>query len=167
MLSVFLIGGALFFLLSIVYSTITTGISPMPSTSTIRAQMLERIPDDPKYLIDLGSGWGGLLWQLSRRYPDAKIVGYEVSWFPYLASKLMCRGRNIQVLRKNYLGVSFPKDAIFVCYLCPSSMKALSQSPPTTGWLISHTFALPGHNPVQTHICTDMYRTHIYVYRFS
>ena len=138
----------------------------MPSMAKIREEMLDCIPDDPISLVDLGSGWGGVLQLLSRRYPSKRIIGYEVSWFPYLFSKWICRNQNIEVYRTNYLTVTLPKDAVFLCYLCPASMIELAKSPPKSGWLISHTFALPDHTPISTHVCMDMYRTHIYVYRF-
>ena len=164
-LSILAIVFFLLVLISIVISTIRTGISPMPSSTQTRNHMIALIPTEPKYCIDLGSGWGGLLQLLSKRYPSSNIIGYELSWFPYLYAKWMFRKKTIEVYRKDYLSVSFPEDSVFLCYLCPSSMKRLSTKIPKKGWLISHTFALPNHNPVKTYVCDDAYRTHIYMYQ--
>ena len=158
---------SIFGLLSILYSTIRTGISPMPSSVNSRLEMMKLVPTDPKFCIDLGSGWGGLLLQLSKRFPKTKIIGYEISILPYLYSKWVCRNKNIDIFRKSYLSVSHPEDTVFFCYLCPSSMKKLAQQPPEYGWLISHTFALPSHTPVRSCVCDDVYRTRIYVYDLS
>ena len=129
--------------------------------------MINLIPEEPEYCIDLGSGWGGLLVQLSKKFPSAKIIGYEVSWFPYLFSKWVCRKKNIKIYRSNHLLTSFPTNAVFFCYLCPLSMKDLAMNVPKSGWLISHTFSLPNVRPIHTQICEDRYRTRVYVYRLS
>ena len=152
-------------LFSILYSTIQTGISPMPSSRSGRIDMLKLCPIVPKVCIDLGSGWGGLLRLAAQRYPNAQIIGYETSWIPYLYSRIVCKEQNITILRRSFLHEAFPPKTIFFCYLCPYSMTVLSDHCPTSGWLISNTFALPGHRPDCVLPQHDVYKTSIYVYR--
>ncbi|KXS51512.1 MAG: hypothetical protein AWU57_4106, partial [Marinobacter sp. T13-3] len=55
---------------------------------------------------DLGSGWGGLVIRLAQKYPDRKIVGYEVSLVPWLVSvffKKILRLGNLEIYKKNFL----------------------------------------------------------------
>ena len=163
--TIFFLITILFLPLSMVYSTWVTGISPMPSGRKSRAIMLDLIPIEPTYCVDMGSGWGGLLIMLSKRFPDATIVGFESSWVPYLWSKLICRRPNICIIRKDFLTVSYPQDAVFLCYLCPEGMKRIAKHRfEKSSWLISHTFALPDRVPALEYRLSDRYRTPIYVY---
>ena len=85
---------ALFFLVlliafSIVWGTLKTGISPMMSSSKARQAMLAEINMDEKgALIDLGSGWGTLVIAVAKKHPKNQIIGYELSWFPWMISIL-------------------------------------------------------------------------------
>ena len=75
--------------LSIVWSTLKTGISPMMSSSKARQAMLAEINMDEKgALIDLGSGWGTLVIAVAKKHPNNQIIGYELSWFPWMISVL-------------------------------------------------------------------------------
>tara|TARA_R110002094_G_scaffold147868_1_gene136764 strand:- start:31 stop:285 length:255 start_codon:yes stop_codon:yes gene_type:complete len=65
--------------LSIVWSTLQTGISPMMSSGKACQAMLASI-DRPANgpLIDLGSGWGTLVIALARKHPGQQVIGYEL-----------------------------------------------------------------------------------------
>lgn len=157
-----------FLLLSMAYSTWKTGIAPMPSSKYSREVMTQLLPIDPSICVDLGSGWGGMLLFLAKKYPHAQIIGYESSWIPYLYSKIVCRNSNISIHCRDFLAVSHPKEAVFFCYLCPDGMRAISQKLSTEAqWLVSHTFALPSYTPVMTYQMNDIYRSMLYVYSLT
>jgi len=154
--------------LSIVFSTVQTGISPMPSHRLARETILRLVPEDTETIVDLGSGWGGMLMSLSRAFPHSKIIGYECSWFPFLWSRCFCRSENISIYRKNFLRVLAPTSSVLICYLCPRGMEKISSVyKGRESMLISHTFALPNNHPIKIHRITDRYRSPIYVYQLS
>ena len=154
--------------LSIVFSTIQTGISPMPSHRLARETIIRLVPKDTEIIVDLGSGWGGMLLMLARTFPHSKIIGYECSWLPFLWSRCFCRSSNIFIHRKNFLRFEAPKSSVLICYLCPRGMEKISKVyKGRDNLIISHTFALPNHIPIKTHRITDGYRSKIYVYQLS
>ena len=78
---------ALITIVSIVGTTLKTGIPPMKSSGKACQAMLASI-DDPVEgpLIDLGSGWGTLAIAMAQKYPHRQVLGYELSWLPWLVS---------------------------------------------------------------------------------
>ena len=182
---------------SIVWSTLVAGVSPMPSSGAARDAMLPLLDKAVAFqcssegsgtamekaeIVELGSGWGNLLIALARRYPQHQIVGYEISWLPWLVSLLLVRLyrlNNVQVLRKNFLKQDLSKASVLVCYLYPGAMQAISEKllaeqgadndvcDPGTRFLISNNFALPGFQPGETVKAKDFYQSPVYLYRLK
>ena len=158
--------------LSILWSTLETGISPMPSSPASRKALYGLLPSDcTGQVIELGSGWGGMAIDLARRYPDAHVVGYELSLLPLWVSRL-ARWRpgceNLHFVRVDFLEAPLHEADVLVCYLHPGSMKRLAPRLARTlkpgAILVSHTFRLPGWTPERTVDLSDLYRTRIYRY---
>jgi len=119
-------------------------------------------------IIDLGSGWGGLLRSIAKEFPDATIIGYECSIIPYFWSRCFCRHSNIIIKRQDFLTIVPPPKSVLLCYLCPKSMKDIARVYRLQDHrLISHTFSLPGHTASETFALGDLYRSRIYVYDLS
>lgn len=170
--------------LSILVGSLQAGISPMPgSRRAHRAvlQMLEQQRDldsqQTLTLIDCGSGWGHLVLRLARRYPHARVIGYEVSFLPWLTSCLLRRAlrlNNLTLYRKNFLATELPvplhqADLLF-SYLCPPVMAQLAKRlkiPAAQLQVFSIAFALPGASPCAQQTLNDLYRTPIYHYRLK
>lgn len=172
--------------LSIVWSTIVAGISPMPSSRAARDVMLPLVEkvvsvqnsaESPGDIVELGSGWGNVLIALARRYPQRQIIGYEISWLPWLVSVLLvrvCRLNNVRVSRKNFLEQDLNKASVLICYLHPGAMQAVSDklvaeqgknTESSVGrFLISNNFALPGFQPQETVKVKDFYQSPVYLY---
>ena len=112
--------------MSIVWTTLQTGISPMLSSRKARQAMLAAIDSSKNSpLIDLGSGWGTLVVALSRKYPQRQIIGYELSWFPWLVSlirKYILRLDNLTLYREDFLKAKLPDSSVLLCYLFPKGM---------------------------------------------
>jgi len=157
---------------SVVWFTITIGISPMPSSAKAKRAILsasEAAGDGT--IIDLGSGWGGLVFALARKYPERPVIGYELSWLPWAYShlyKIFYRLHNVEIRRQNFLMADISKASLLVCYLFPEGMmklqKKLAEEPCSGVTLISSTFALPEHEPIDTIRLGDLYHTPIYIY---
>ena len=160
--------------LSIVWGSLRAGITPVPSSRKARQAILsaaEHAPDDT--IIELGSGWGQLTVALATRYPQRKVIGYEISLVPWLVSLLLkriYRLDNLSFQKSNFLRTELPQAALLVCYLYPGGMTRLARklkAKPTAQMLISNTFALPEHDPEQTIRLNDLYKSPIYVYRLN
>ncbi len=166
--------------LLIVYSTVRTGMSPMPSSAVSRAALCDHVretalPDGP--VIDIGSGWGHLLISLGRAFPERRVIGYEVSVLPFLVSRVWVRlagMTNVEVHRADFFAYwesLREPGAAWVTYLHRPAMQRLAEGLragyPMPQWLFSNNFSLPGVTPDATRQQTDFYRSPLYRYRLS
>ncbi len=154
---------ALTAMLSILIGTLRTGITPMPSSKKATdaiCSMLSHAPDGP--LVELGSGWGGLAFALSRTRPKAPITGYELSTLPWLFSWLRTRvnrSKNVRFVRMDFQQADLSGAAGVICYLYPKGMYKVAQklntlAPGTV--ILCNTFALPGQEPLEVRQLKDM-----------
>lgn len=158
---------------SIVWSTAKVGISPMPSSSKAREAIIRLMPDTgsgPVY--DLGSGWGGLVIRLAQTHPDRKIVGYEVSFVPWLVSVLFKKALgldNLEIHKKNFLLADLSGADVLVCFLHTDGMRDVAEKLAADNisnvFLISNYFALPSRQPETAILIDDFYKSPIYRYR--
>ena len=162
--------------LSILWFTLKTGISPMPSSGKACRSILKASEQASEgTIIDLGSGWGTLSFALARKYPERRVIGYELSWLPWAWSQLcksIFRLHNLKLYRLNFLTAQLPEASLLICYLHPKVMQALLKRLSSDGQklntlLISNTFALPENQPVETLRIDDLYRTPIYIYNLK
>jgi hypothetical protein len=159
-------------MLSIVFHTLRTGISPMPTTAKVRREVLTLLAGDFEgTLLELGSGWGTLAFALADHLPRARVVAFELSPLPYAFSWLRQRlapRPNLELRREDFFQASFSGASAIVCYLFPGAMsrlgpKLLAELAPGTR-ILSHTFALRGWKPLRTLGVDDLYRTPVYLY---
>lgn len=161
--------------LSIAWFTLKLGISPMPSSAKACHAILEASEQTGEgSIIDLGCGWGTLLFALARKYPERPVIGYELSWLPWaysLVYKTIFRLHHVKIYRQSFLTADLSEAALLVCYLFPTGMTELqgklSQEQSADTLLISSTFALPDNEPAQTIRLDDLYNTPIYIYRLT
>lgn len=160
---------ALCILASILFFTLKNGISPMPTSMKVRNNLLMHMPQlQQGKIVDLGSGWGNLLFPLSRHYTHCEVIGYENSPLPYIFSSLMNHQSNVKIVRGDFFEASLGDVDLIVCYLFPKGMHKLKSKlerelKPGTQ-IVTHTFAIPGWNPDKTVEVDDVYHTKIYVY---
>ena len=153
--------------------TVISGISPVPTTPRVKAKMLEAAPERFEgTILDLGSGWGTLAYAFARQYPEALVIGYELSPIPWC----FCRLRqwykpqpNLLFQRKDYRQVSFHHADLIVCYLFTRGMRELKpkfEQELNPGCLvISNTFAVPEWKPKRIDTAADQYETRIFIYQ--
>ena len=159
-------------LLVIVYSH-RAGIPPVPSGLRVKAAILSLLDvDEQGTVVDLGSGWGSLVFPIARRCPQASVIGYELSPVPWLVSKLRAwamKTRNLRMQRCDFFDVSLQDVDVVVCYLYTGAMKRLADKLKHElkpgARVITHTFSIPGWRAVQTIQLKDLFRTPIYVYQ--
>ena len=165
---------SLFIAVSIVWTTLQTGISPIMSSRKARQAMLDSIESFEKgTLVDLGSGWGTLVIAAALKYPNQQVIGYELSWFPWLISiirKHCLRLDNLTLYRQDFRKIELSKVSILFCYLFPKGMvdlhKKLKNKQCDDILIVSNTFALPSLPPTKTIRLNDIYQSPIYVYRW-
>ncbi|WP_404340342.1 class I SAM-dependent methyltransferase [Pseudoalteromonas mariniglutinosa] len=159
--------------ISIVWSTLILGISPMPSSNKARHAMLKLTEETGDgRIFELGSGWGNIVLALAKKYPDREIVGYELSLVPWLTSILVTKiygVNNVKIYRKNFLAADLSEASVILCYLFPAGMntieKKLTSQPETANYLISNNFALMSQVPHKTIVLNDLYHSPIYLYK--
>lgn len=168
-----------FTLFSIFVSTLRTGIPPRPSHLAARSFLIKQAEQllgssSGQVLIDLGSGWGHLVVPLARRFPQHQIIGYEVSWVPWLVTQLLKKLlglNNLQVYRKDFFQEDLSQADLVFCYLLRPSMLKLAErfssldSHPRL--VLSHFFTLPGYSPARIWQLPDWYQSPCYLYRLD
>lgn len=136
---------------SIVYYGIRLGITPMPSSRKAVRKIVGLIPEGTEgKIVDLGAGWGSLAYPIAKRFPNAEVVGYELSPLPWLYSRLkglIVARKNLKLHRQNVFEADVREADIVVVYLHPAAMRKLQKKfeeelrPGTV--VISNTFVVP------------------------
>lgn len=160
-------------LLSIFWSTLTLGISPMPTSARVKRELLTLIPADLEGEVhELGAGWGTLAWAIATKCPYARVIGWERSPFPFLFCRLRLvaqRRHNLTVRFGDFHLADLKRAQLVVAYLWTGAMTRLGPKfeaeLPNGAMVISHTFAWRGKHPELTVTTEDLYRTPIYRYR--
>jgi hypothetical protein len=162
-----------FIAISLIYSTLQLGISPMPSSNKAYNAMLNLVDETGAgAIIDLGSGWGNFVIPIAKCKPQRQVIGYEMSLLPWLTStilKKLLRLKNLTLYRKNFYKVTLPPASVIVCYLYPQAMKQIQEKllfeQPKVDFLISNNFALPAWQPNKVIKLDDFYKSPIYLYK--
>jgi len=153
--------------------TLRTGIPSLSSSGPARRAILSHLPDTlPGPILDLGAGWGALLFLLARRYPETEVVGIELSPVPWLMlhlRRLLGRHRNVTLHRRDFLRAPLQPAGAVVCFLFPGCMRQLRgkfESDLRPGTLVlSNQFEIPGWQPVKNIPLSDSFTTDVFVYR--
>ncbi|MDX2366804.1 MAG: class I SAM-dependent methyltransferase [Colwellia sp.] len=172
---VLLLVTAILITVSLIYSTLKLGISPMPS-STKAYKTIRKLVDitGTGAIIDLGSGWGNFVIRIARRNPQRQVIGYELSYLPWLTSILLKKAlglQNLTLYRQNFYNVNLPDASVLVCYLYPDAMVKIKNKllleQPKVDFLISNNFALPSWQSYKVVPLNDFYKSPIYLYKIN
>ena len=121
---------------SIIYYGIRLGITPMPSSRKAVATFIDLIPDATSgKIVDLGAGWGTLAYPIAKKFPDADVVGCELSPIPWLYSRLkgvFVRRPNLTLHRQSVFDIDLSTWTWWSCTSippqCESSARNSSES---------------------------------------
>jgi hypothetical protein len=172
-IEIILIALTLIAAISIVLTTMKTGISPSPSSGkTLRAIAGAAENSGTGPIVDLGSGWGTLVAALAKKYPHRQVIGYELSFVPWLFSsirKYVSGLDNLTLFRRNFLNANLSNASVLTCYLFPGGMVSLKDKLERDNikdvLIVSSTFALPDSEPIKVIQVKDIYSTPVYLYR--
>lgn len=139
------------------WSTFRTQVPFYPSNLATWDAVAELLPKDKGVrLIDIGSGLGGLILNLSKRRPDSHFLGIEIAPLPWLVSKLRAQLTKSQArfTRGDYGHLHFSEYDVVFAYLSPVAMPALwekvrAEMRPGT-LLLSYEFPIPEVEPTFT-----------------
>lgn len=163
-----------FAFLSLIFWSLRNGIVPMPTGSKVKKALFEQaLPKTVEGKIyELGSGWGTLAFPLATFFPKNQIFAYETSPLPFWTSKFyfLFRGQsNLHLERKDFFTIPLDEASLVICYLYPGAMRKLKdkfkKELKPGALILTHTFAIPGWNPIKTFIVNDLYKTKIYIYQ--
>jgi predicted RNA methylase len=161
-----------YIVISIVIYSLKIGISPMFSSFKVTTFILQKINTyDKNIIVDLGSGWGIFALIIAKNNPNKKIIGYELSPFPYYFSillKTIFQIKNLEFYRKDFLKEEFSSDVLYYTYLFPKGMENLETKLVQNKQkllLLSSTFALPKSKAFSKNILDDLFKTPIYTYK--
>jgi hypothetical protein len=89
--------------LSLLIVQLVTGVPPQSSSGREAADVIALLKEaglpEQAVVYDLGSGWGSLVIELARAFPEAQIRGVEMSPFPYWVARF--RTRNLSNMARN------------------------------------------------------------------
>jgi hypothetical protein len=101
-----------------------------------------------------------------------QITGFEISPIPWSIAVIRARIlglNNLHFKRCDFLKAEMSPAVLFVSYLYPGGMGQIEERLRTLGpdkrYFLSHTFALPGHEPIACSRANDLYRSPVYLYQ--
>jgi len=109
----------------------------------------------PKVIYDLGAGDGRFLIKIGKIFPQAKLIGYELSPWPYLLAKikLLFLNNRAKIIFKDFFTINLSDADIIFCYLGHEQMikleKKFDNELKTKTVIVCNTFPLPNWQPVK------------------
>ncbi|TWX66811.1 methyltransferase [Colwellia demingiae] len=147
----------------------------MPSSNKAYLAMMQLVDETGTgNIVDLGSGWGNFVIRIAKKYPQRQIVGYELSFLPWLMSTFLKKVlglKNLTLHRQNFYQADLSKTSVLVCYLFPEAMNKISnkllEEQSDVRFVISNNFALPAWQPFKKIQLNDFYKSPVYLYQIS
>ncbi len=163
---------------TIIISMLRGIIPPMPSSPKVVRAIIEQIERESSAdsdITEIGSGYGYLLFKLAKHFRDKRVIGYEISLFPYMISMVIKRLFRIDNVEIKYGDafklIAYDKARIDCCiaYLCVSKKldKELKEVyiKNIEELLILNTYPLEEKEADYISEKLDIFGSKIYVYR--
>lgn len=136
------------------WSTYKTQVPYYPSKSSLLTPLIKLLPKGREFsFVDLGSGMGGLLFDLSTRCESGHFFGIEYAPLPWLISRLrqIAKRARVNIRYGSFFDCHLSEFDVVFCYLSPAAMtaiweKAKSEMRPGTLFL-SYEFVIPLATP--------------------
>jgi hypothetical protein len=150
-------------------------ISATPTLPVIRKSVIKLIRSHTVNIQDiqiaeLGCGWGGLLRLLAYKFPNAKIIGYELSPIPYLISRISSSfNRKISIISEDFFLSDWSEFDVLVCYLSPYHMEKIAKKIARDhfkGLVISCSFPFKDIEPIDVEYHKLIVPISVFAYRF-
>ncbi len=165
-------------ILSPEYFAWRTGVPTVASFRPARKKIIEILQkhfgsaDTSPTIIDLGSGNGQLTRQIALTLPKANVIGIEISFMPWLISKLrqlFFGPRNLHYQRVDFWSYDCGKVDAVVLFLTDNVLDRISQKLAkelkTGALVVSNECPLTGDwQPIET-VDTGLFKCQIFVYQ--
>ncbi len=138
---ILLFGSILFVLITslwtiylMISSCFFTKAPPVPTTGKTKKALLSDIANQlrkaphPMTVMDLGSGWGGILIPLAKFFPNHQFIGIEKNYLPFLIS--IIRSRHLSNIRFNRMDLyksNIQSADIIIMFLIKHMMPTVSE----------------------------------------
>ncbi|ERP31517.1 hypothetical protein [Chitinivibrio alkaliphilus] len=167
-----LLFATLFGAFSLIITTIRGDSPPLPTSCSVRREILQAIPSHSTRFVDLGSGWGGMVHAVQRHRPSMEVWGYEHSLLPYGISRLRTLlYRGVHLRFGSFFQHSIEEGDCLFAYLTPSVMRRLeawiSPDRDISFTLICHTFGVYHKKHFKKIYAQDIFRSPVYIYHFT
>ena len=137
-------------LLVLYWGTYRTQVPYYPSGPSGWHAVAAILPTGPLRIVDIGSGFGGMVRHLARQRPDCTVIGVELAPLPCWVAKLIhvVTGSKGRILHGDYQMLDFAEYDVVFAYLSPAAMPELwlkARAEMRSGaLLLSYEFAIPG-----------------------
>lgn len=159
------------------YKVKVSAVSSVPwMRRAVKKVLISDIVDqgvEPKVIYELGSGWGPLVVDAAKVFPEATVKGIEFSYLAAKFSKVRAKLwglKNVEVYRKDFFEQDLSDADVIILYMLESILENLSPkfikelNPGTI--IVSNTFRIKNWTPVATHeIVKKPIPLNIYVYK--
>jgi hypothetical protein len=163
---------SLFLVLVVVYwSTFRTQVPLYLSSTRVRQALLPLLPAGPFTFMDVGSGVGGVLTDLSVLRADGEYHGIESAPLPWLVSRVRIAAgghRNCHAQWGSFWNADLSQYDVVFAYLSPVPMAALWEKvraemrPGST--FISNTFVVAASRPSRTITVDDLHQSTLHIW---
>jgi precorrin-6B methylase 2 len=162
------------------YEEAKTGVATFPTMPKVRRKIIEILqhetescPMRPFVVLDLGSGSGQMTWRLARALPEAKVIGIESAYVPWLRSVWRQRlfgPSNLVYKRLDFWPYDCSEASALVTYLPGKIMdrvgEKLRRELRPGALVIANVFPLRGGwEPYEVIGLRAPFKTKVYVYR--
>lgn len=108
--------------------TLWTKVPYYPTNKSVIEILSSKLPNDSDFIFsDFGSGFGGVLFDLSPNFPKGRFVGYELGVVPYLFSKIRSLFYpNVKIYFKSFWKPDWKDFDFIYAFLSPQPMKEIT-----------------------------------------
>lgn len=168
--------GSIFFVLALsfigIYFLFSSGFyttpPPVPCDKITRAAMAKDLEqtlsgEKNKVIMDLGSGWGGLLIFLARKFPQHSFIGIEKNFCPFHVSRLRARKiANLTFYKEDFFKRDISDADVVLLFLIGHIMprvtkKCLSEMKKGS-FVYTNRFQLTDVKPLRKIFCGNTFR---------
>ena len=164
-----LIGSFVALIFLIYLPTFFTRVPFFATHEEVYEKVLEKLPKtDGLTFLDIGCGFGGLMFYLARERPNQVFTGIELSPMCWLWTKLgslFCKNKNVKILYGNFWKLDFSKFNAIYAFLAPPPMPEVWSKIEADGGVdifMSYCFEVPGAKPKEIITLDESKKLYIY-----
>lgn len=133
-------GGYLNPIAAVTYDAVTAFASP-PNEAWLRCQLIQHVIGQPRRILDLGCGTGSTTVLLKQTFPDAEVIGLDLSPYMLVMANQKARQRRIQIHWRQGLAEATTLDSSSFD-LVAASMLFHEMPPKTSQAVLAEAFRL-------------------------